>query len=462
MRLSLHQRLLIYLISTALLAWLAIAFASVVTTRKEVEELFDANLAQSAWVLSSLVSHELREEGAIGSTGAFTDDRGRLDELESHLASHKYESPVAFQIWVGEGAFRFHSATAPEEPFSNDEPGFSNASLDGIDWRVFTYSEKTADIVIRIAERQEVRKEIIKQIAWQFIWPLILGLPILAFVIWKSVGHAIRPLAAVADAVTRRDPAHLTRLDMVNVPSEVVPLIKSLNDLFERLETALDGERRFTADAAHELRSPLAALKTQAEVALRARDDSARQQALTQVIRGVDRASHLVDQMLTLARVDPETAVAEFHDLALGSIVQEVAAELAGEAVRKDIDFGLEERGSARIRGNTDALQVMVRNILDNAIRYTPDGGRVEIRIEDGDDGTVALVVADSGPGIPVEERGGIYRRFYRRGGNRVPGSGLGLSIVKRIADLHAATITLSTSAMGGLKASVNFRRASG
>ncbi|MCP3867122.1 MAG: two-component sensor histidine kinase [Gammaproteobacteria bacterium] len=457
MRISLHQRLLVYLLSATLLGWIVVAVISVTKTRIEIEELFDAKLAQSSWVLWSLVSHELSEEAATGNAGYLAGNTRHMAELESHFMVHKYDSPIAFQIWIREGALQFNSVNAPLRAFSDQINGFSNTTMDGVDWRVFSHYDEASGIVVRVAEHRRVRRDLVNQIAWQFILPLIGGLPLFAFIIWKCVDYGIHPLGVVMNAVTARAPSHLTRIELEDVPDEVAPLITSLNGLFERIEEMLEGERRFTNDAAHELRSPLTVLMTQAQIAIRAVKVEDRQRALVQLDQGVTRAIHLIEQMLTLARIDPEATTLEFIELMLGPLVQEVTSEKAGDALGKQIDISLEDSETASILGNPQTLQILTRNIIDNAIRYTPEGGCVSIRTEDRDDGTVALIVADSGPGIPEQERAAVFRRFYRRGGNRVPGSGLGLSIVKRIADLHSASISLESSSAGGIEITVCF-----
>jgi len=302
--------------------------------------------------------------------------------------------------------------------------------------------------------------------------PLLLALPVLAILIWIVIGRGIRPLTRVADEVANRAPQHLDPLDTHAVPQEIMPLVNSLNVLFARLQQAFEHERRFTADAAHELRTPLAALKTQAQVALNASIPEQQHNALLNVVTGVDRATHLVEQMLTLARLEPRTFleshknnisaveiqhadIQNLHKLAAHSL-----AEIAQTAFEKNIELSLDEMAegsTAQVMGNADMLGILLRNLIDNAIRYTPPNGEVKVHIHT-DNQQVILQVSDTGVGIPQAERTRVLERFYRVLGNQESGSGLGLSIVMRIAELHGATVSLDDAENNrGLKVTVRF-----
>ena len=234
---------------------------------------------------------------------------------------------------------------------------------------------------------------------------------------------------------------------MAGVPEEVSPLVGALNDLFVRLEQAFNSERRFTADAAHELRTPLAALKIQAQVALRAGNETERQVALENVLRGVDRATRLLEQLLTLARVDPETAAASYAPVDLHDLAASAIKDVAQMAHAKHIELSLEAAPTCLVSGDAAQLALLLRNLLDNAIRYTPEAGRVSVAIQQGLG--VELQIRDSGPGIPAAERERVLQRFYRIPGSGMEGSGLGLSIVQRIVELHGARLALADNAPG-------------
>jgi two-component system sensor histidine kinase QseC len=308
---------------------------------------------------------------------------------------------------------------------------------------------------VQVGENSARRQALRDYIAWRILIPILLALPLLALMIWYGVSRAMVPLRNIAADVKNRRPDNLHPIEGTVVPLEAQPLIDALNALFQRLQQAFETERRFTADAAHELRTPLAALKTQAQVALRATADAERRQALTQVINGVDRATHLAQQLLTLARIDPTLWVGR-DQVDLPALASEVLAEIAPAALAHDIDLGLEARATAVLRGDSAMLGILLRNLVDNAIKFTPAGGKVEVRV--GRDGRrIVLSVDDSGPGIPPQERTRVFERFYRQIGALAPGSGLGLSIVKRIADLHHAAVRLGDSPLGGLRVEVIF-----
>jgi signal transduction histidine kinase len=261
----------------------------------------------------------------------------------------------------------------------------------------------------------------------------------------------------VGRAVARRDPANLAPLDVGSPPREVAPLVASLNSLFERVQASMEHERRFTADAAHELRTPIAALRAQAEVALAADDEAQRRHALGGVIEGCDRAAHLIGQLLTLARLDPARAGSPDETADLAAVAREVAAMHAQAALERGLELSVEAPGSAIVAAEPALLQILLRNVVDNAVRYAAGVGR-EIRIEVVDGGHPVCRIVDDGPGIPSEERGRLGERFHRGPGVSEEGSGLGLSIVQRIADLCGATVTFETAPGGrGLCVTVHF-----
>jgi two-component system, OmpR family, sensor histidine kinase QseC len=304
---------------------------------------------------------------------------------------------------------------------------------------------------VRAPENDEERHELVNRIAWRLIAPALFGLPLLGAWIWLATRRALQPLNAVAAQIATRQPERLHALAPASAPEEIRPLVEAINDLFGRVELALESERRFTADAAHELRTPLAALVTQAQVALRARDAEERQHAIEQLVAGSRRAARLVDQLLTLARLDPDAA-RPTDAVKLDRLAEEVCAAHGGQALLKNIVLEL-DAVPVTVTGNADMLLVLLRNLVDNALRYTPPGGRVTVAVAPG-----RLSVTDSGPGIPVAERQRVFDRFHRLAGQDTEGSGLGLSIVARIAEMHGATITLDSGEDGaGLCVGVNF-----
>lgn len=429
---SLRLRLVLLLMVVLGIAWLVAAWFSHAESREEINQLFDAQLAQSAQVLLGTTRHEIHERVEHGE-----------DEI---TVSHEYEQKLAFQIW-DETTLLLRSTTAPQTALGKKIAGYSESIINGEPWRVHTKWDAHHEFMIQVAEPLAGRETLARHITLKMLQPLFIALPILALLIWFGVGAGLRPLQHLQQEVKQRTANRLEPVVMACVPEEVVPLVQALNDLFARLQHAFEGERRFTADAAHELRTPLAALKVQAQVAMRSTDKAEQNLALANVLRGVDRAAHLVEQLLTLARVDPETAAITFTQLDLHGLAATIMADLAPLAHAKNIEMMLEDSAICNVQGDEAQLRLLLRNLLDNAIRYTPAGGQVTVAVRAAD--SVTLEVRDTGPGISVAERAQVLQRFYRITGSGEEGSGLGLSIVSRIAELHGASLALSDPEAG-------------
>ena len=440
MKPSLRRRLLFLLSGTVLAGWLATAVFTYFDARHEIGEMLDAHLAQSAGLIAAQLEHEFDD-----------DHEARLPR------QYKHERKIAFQVWDRKGRLRLRSASAPETRMQSQSEGYGDATIDGKRWRVFSRRDESRHYVVQVAERYELRDELAQSVASHLLHPLYFALPVLALLIWLAVGAGLAPLSGVAREVARRDPDNLAHLDTGNVPREITPLVVALNALFDRLRQSLEQERRFTADAAHELRTPLAAVKTQAQVALGATGEAERARALAHVIGGTDRATRLTEQLLVLARLDPQTALPPGRTVDLPALARQGVAEIAPAASAKGVEVGLAAGEAAPVAGDAVLLGVLLRNLLDNAVRYTPAGGEVEVSLR-RTDGGVALAVADNGPGIPEAERDRVFDRFHRLLGTGEAGSGLGLSIVRRIADLHRARIVLTGGPGGrGLQVEVVF-----
>ena len=433
---SLKARLLAALLAAVALVWLATAAYTYFDARHEINELLDAHLAQSAALIVAQVGHELEEID--------------LDDVPSPPERARR---VAFQVWERGTVLRLHSANAPQARLSPRAEGYSSALIEGRSWRVFGIWDARRRFLVQVGERDETRREIAAGIAANLLAPLALALPVLGLFIWLSIGRALKPLDRLGHEVAARAPDSLGALAAQDAPQEVVPLVRSLNALFERVGRLLESERRFTADAAHELRTPLAALKTQAQVARGASGDAARNHALDSVLAGCDRATRLVDQLLTLARLEPDQARQPPQAFELGAVARRVIAELAPAALAKKVDIELAADQPVSIAGYPDLIGVLLRNLVDNAVRYSPAGTTVRVEIAPG-----RIVVTDEGPGIAPEERSKVGERFYRILGSGEEGSGLGLSIVRRIADIHGAQLILGAPPAGkGLQATLRF-----
>jgi two-component system OmpR family sensor kinase len=334
--------------------------------------------------------------------------------------------------------------------------GFATVSTREGRWRVFGVQAVTR--VIQVAQPMSVREQRAAELALETLKPFALLLPGLALLIWFAVGHALQPLQELTTLVKARRVNALDPLPDAPLPDEVQPLVNALNELLARLRTALGRERAFVADAAHELRTPLTALHLQMGMLARASSEAERAAAMDTLAAGVQRAIRLVEQMLALAREEPR-ADAERVPVRLDDLAREVVAELVPLADAGNIDLGVAAAQPASVRGDADALRTQLRNLVDNAVRYTPAGGRVDVSVQPAPAAAGArLVVSDDGPGIRPEERARVFDRFYRRAGTVPPGSGLGLAIVKAIADAHGATVQLSDGPAGkGLTVTVSF-----
>ena len=430
---SLRLRLVLLLSLAAGITLSAAVYFTHLAARQELDALFDAQLAESAHVLLSTARREMTEKIEHGS-----------DEMP---IAHEYEQTLVYQIWDRNGLI-VRSNAVPAIPLGNATPGFFQTRLNGKPWRVFTRWDLPHEFMIQIAEPLAGRERLARQIVLKMLLPTLTLIPLLTLLIWLSVGTGLRPLRQLRREVVQRSAQRLEPLAFQDVPTEVAPLVTALNDLFGRLRHSIESEKRFTADAAHELRTPLAALKTQTQVALRADNAGDREHALHHVLEGVDRAAHLIEQLLTLARVDPETASTQHRPVALRPLAARMLAELAPFAHQRQIELALEDGDEAPVPGNEGHLGILMRNLLDNAIRYTPPAGQVTVRIWKERTGNI-LEVCDDGPGIPEAERKRALERFYRLPGMGTEGSGLGLSIVQRIAERHGAQVTLEAGKQG-------------
>jgi len=438
---SLSRRLLLLTLAAVAIVWAASSIFAVVRVRHETGELLDAHLVQAAAMLHARVGDDV-------------DDA----ELEHAPELHRYARGLAFQVWDERRKLLLRSANAPEVRLSPQDRGFSDVESGGRSWRVLSSLDRKGRVLVQVAEERRSRDGIASSVAGALLLPMIVGLPVLGFLIWLALRSGLKPLVALGRDVAVRDPDNLQPLDAAAVPREVVPLVASLNGLFGRLRHSIDHERRFNADAAHELRTPLAGVRAQAEVALGASADAERTHALRQVIAGCDRAARLVDQMLTLARLDPKRTVAGGARFDLATAARDAIVEIAPAGHGRGVDVAL-DASPAQVVGDPALVAILLRNLLDNAIRYGPAGTTVEVGVH-AVAGGAELVVTDQGPGVPSEERGRLGERFHRVLGTGETGSGLGLSIVRRIAELHHADVAFGAGPSGrGLTVRVRFPR---
>jgi two-component system, OmpR family, sensor kinase len=359
------------------------------------------------------------------------------------------------QIWGPDGAqiFRSRGAALPTQAVL----GFSDTTFNGVRYRV--YSLLTPEHTIQIAQDLDARQARAQALALRAVLPIALLAPLLMMAVGWLISRSLAPVERMRKQVAGRAADDLSPLPDAGLPLEVLPLVRELNLLFERVRRAFTAQQEFVADAAHELRSPLTALKLQAQALRRAHDEGSREAAITRLNDGIDRAIQLMGQLLVLAREDGDAGAAERSQrVELQEVARQAVADVLPNAQAKRIDIGLASaEPSVWVRGQPEPLRILLRNLLDNAVKYTPDGGQVDIAVA-MPQGAASLAVEDSGPGIPEAERERVFDRFYRTPDARASGSGLGLAIVKAIAGRHGATVLLGSSAkLGGLKAEVQF-----
>jgi two-component system sensor histidine kinase QseC len=426
---------------------------------QEAGEMFDAKLAHSSRVLMSVVDEslgELREHGPTEPiiVRVWHGEAHGVGDALAFPTGHAYETKLAFQVLEADGTLLLRSDSGPTQALAPLKPGYANVVIDGQDWRTFSLLSPGGRWY-QSGELSDIRREIAGEIAFGTMVPLLLALPLLALFVWLVVNWASRGLTRASQEIGARAPDHLTPIRLDRVPREIQGLVGAVNDLLQRLDVALLRERRFTADAAHELRTPVAALKVHAHNLRHARSQAEREESQQQLDASVLRTERLVAQLLALSRVEPGAAVAKRTPVRLDALARDHLQEYGALAAGKNISLALQDVPATAI-GDEAALDALVRNLIDNALRYTPAGGRVQVAIG-CQGGEVVLVVEDSGPGIAPESRARVFERFHRGLGSGVEGSGLGLSIVGQVVDLHAGCIVLDESpGLHGLRATVH------
>lgn len=435
---SLQARLLAPLLGLLTAVWLGTLLLTWFDVGHELDELLDGHLAQAAALLVMQQAADKHPE--------------RIDDTP---VLHKYAPRVMFQVFH-EGQLVLRSANAGTTPISAHDLGFSTERLgDGKQWRIFTTLGAENDVQVFVGEMLESRESILLAVLQGVLAPLALALPLLALMGWWAVRRGLTPLRKLSLLLGQRHSQALEPLSVEHLPTEMKPMVQALNDLLERVGVMLAFERRFTADAAHELRTPIAGIRAQAQVALGAGNDSTqREHALRSTLAGCDRATRLVEQLLTLARLEAAPTAA-LSAVDLSQAARRVGADLAGAALTRHQTIELIADVGCVVTGDDILIGVLLRNLIDNAMRYSPDGARIQVLVQ-AHARQVMLCVEDSGPGMTESELARLGERFFRVLGNAQPGSGLGWSIVRRIAHVYGATLRVGRStALGGLAVTV-------
>ncbi|MEO8643368.1 ATP-binding protein [Pseudomonas sp.] len=435
---SLRRRLLLWLLPATFLAGL---LASIGTYWGAVLELDDLLNDQMRY-LAEHINVDPGERVVLTDTGKklspFNDDNA--DE-------------VLLQVWSA-GALSFTSNTALALP-PPQQNGLSDLRVGDQIWH--TFASQRGDKFIRVAQAQNKRWEELAGLSVHLLWPVVSLIPLLALFLWFGISYGLKPLRTVATELSERNVNSLQPIASKKLPGEVKPLIEALNDLLQRLANAVTMQKHFIADAAHELRTPVAALSIQVELAQRATQDEDRQISLSEVQAGVTRLTHLIQQLLTLARLEPDAQSPVMQSVEISALCKSVISDQARRAEASGIDLGLAEHAASSISGNPETLRILLNNLVDNAIRYAGDHAKIDLAVRETEQGVV-LKVCDNGPGINAAERKRVLERFYRGNNQSGSGSGLGLSIVKAIAVQHGAQVLLDENANGlGLRIEIVF-----
>jgi two-component system sensor histidine kinase QseC len=418
---SLQWRLTVSLVLATSLVWCAVLVLTWHETEHELSELLDAHLAQTASVLA-----------------AHTGDGHQVDFTTAPVL-HKYQPSVAFQIWHDK-ALISHSANAPTLPLtSSGHAGISDYLHQGQWWRLFATPGHEPDVWVVVAERHAFREDVLKAGLYSALGPVLLGLPVLALLIWWMILQALAPLRVLSQSVSLRHPQALQPIELSGVAAEVQPLVHALNRLFEKIAQQLDKERQFNADAAHELRTPIAAIRIHAQVAQGSRSVQDAQVALNAILQGCDRATRLVAQLLQMSRLDSPANLEETEVAEAVAETRETLAALAPQAMARQQTLDLRGPDTLHLPMAAGLVAVLVGNLVDNAQRYSPAGAQIHVTWQV--DPTPCLIVQDDGPGMSEADLTRLGDRFFRVPGSAAQGSGLGWSIVRRLAQRYRLRI---------------------
>jgi two-component system, OmpR family, sensor histidine kinase QseC len=460
MGMSLKWRLMLLFVGATLVVWLSVNFYLYRSALGEIDALYDTHLAQSAQILM-----------ALAETSA---EHGHLEQLAELLpklvpatlpwnhaitahpgtAESAYQRMLAFQVLTRGGSFLLTSANAPDVPLAQGIAGFSDSLIDATRWRVYGVASQKWALVLYAGEDHALREGLARHLVTHLLVPTLVAIPPLLLLFWLAVGKGLSPLARLASEIKSRDQTDLAPLRTTSVPSEVTPLVDALDSLLQRLDRALASERHFTGNAAHELRTPVAALRIQAQVAQRATDDAQRRRALDQIVSGTSYATHLVEQLLTLSRLDAESPPLTLGQWDLLEAARRTAAALEPLAQEHAVRLRVSGEHGALTHGNETCILILLRNLIDNAIRHSPAGGQVRVAVHKGDQFN-RVIVEDTGPGIADGQHAAMFQRFRRGAATTVSGSGLGLSIVRRICEIHSGRVHLENRKEGGLRCEV-------
>ncbi|MBL1292298.1 MAG: sensor histidine kinase [Thiotrichales bacterium] len=428
---SIRTFLILSIVATLVLFNFIAAIQGYSSSMKEAELLFDEKMLNTAKLIANL-------------------------HVEGNASNIEHTSTIAFQLWK-DNKIIAASNNAPDTPIADFQPGYGYINFDRHRWRSLGYYDRKRNVWIALAERDDIRFLLAENVILKSVYPILLGIPLVSLLIWLIIGYGLKPLRQLANELSNKKNNDLTPIAAKESTKELKQVTTSINSLLQRLDATLEREKLFTADAAHELRTPISALKIQLHNIKQ--EIPANSDALKQLNDGVNRMHHLIEQLLLLYRTTPEELTKDFSEIDLYTLTQNIIAEHYSDFEKKQQNIELIGIHN-KINGNTFGLTALIQNLLNNANKYTPKGGDIRISLEETES-KYSLRVEDSGPGIPIEARNQVFERFYRHKNQQaIPGCGLGLTIVKHIADLHGATIKIENSSFpSGCAITIEFGR---
>ncbi|MGY4532082.1 two-component system sensor histidine kinase QseC [Pseudomonas sp. TE3786] len=452
---SLRHRTLWLVLALLILGTLTISIYNFHDSSHEIAEIYDAQLAQSARLLQGVVQMPLPAEQRQQLFEAFNN---ALSQAGRHKIGHPYEGKMAFQVWDLQGKSLVRSASAPlfEQPPSS--PGFAEVSIAGSGWHGFLLPDERHGLRIWVGERDDVRQDLVNRIVRHTLIPNLIGIVVLAVLVWLAIGWGLKPLQNMAQVIRARHAESLEPLLLTPLPRELEPMQAALNRLLSQIGHLLQRERRFIGDAAHEMRTPLAILRIHVQNALEAQNDASREQALQFLLGGVDRLTRVVNQLLTMARVEPETARKDWQVVDIQSVVRETLADLTPLLLDRGLELSLDvAAGEYQTTSDAQAIGIALQNLVTNAANFSPAGGEVTVQLKEAGNAQFLLSVRDRGAGIDEAKIERLFERFYSR--DNPNGAGLGLSIVEMIAKRLGGGIELQNHPEGGLLATLSIPR---